>query len=242
MKVQETYMYEYSRREQELIEIILGLKNDPVRKSTLQLALESARFHCGIVENGNIDNYTFNSRQQLVEKIQRGVDIKIPSDEADIFSALLQYFICLEQIGTLFYIEEKMDNSDKNGIINAINMFSPRKISTKETEALKNLRNSLGHAFGLVNIDMSRKKATHKFLLDFKDECNCIISLPKKKHEWNGDFLEKSKETSTIVYVFPIIRFVEEIIANVVNMYKDGKLRFSYMEEIKARFTIICND
>lgn len=230
---------EYSESERELIEIILGLRNDPTRKSTFQLALQSARFHCGIEENGNIDKFTFDSRQLLVEKIKAGVDINIPSDEADMFSALLQYFICLEQMGTLFYIEEIKDRSDNNGIIKAINMFSPRKLSTPEKEALKNLRNSLGHAFGLVNVDMSRKKATHKFLLDFKDECDKPIKLPKQ--EWNGDYLDKSKETSTIVYVFPLIRFIEEIFANVVNKYKDCTLRFRYIEEIKARFTIICN-
>ena len=238
MKVEKIHSNEYGESERELIEIILGLRNDPTRKSTLQLALQSARFHCGIDENGNIDNFTFNTRQQLVEKIKNGLDINIPSNEADIFSALLQYFICLEQIGTLFYIEEKMDKSENNGIINAINYFSSKELSQKEKEALKNLRNSLGHAFGLVNIDMSKKIATHKYSLAFNDECDCIIRLPSKKNEWNGDYLDKREETSTIVYVFPLIRFIEETIANVVNEYKNGKLRFCYMEEIKARFTI----
>ena len=91
----------------------------------------------------------------------------------------------------------------------------------------------------LNGIDMSKKKATHKFLLDFKDKCDKPIKLPEQ--EWNGDFLDKREETSTIVYVFPLIRLIEKIIANVVNEYKIGKLRFCYMEEIKARFTIKCN-
>ena len=231
--------YVYGKYESDLIETILGIRKAPDRKGTLQLALESARFHCGIQENGNIGNFTFITRQQYIDKLMKGVEIKRPSDEADLFSALLQYFICLDQIGTLFYIEDKIDKSDTNGIINAINMFSSINLSKRELEALKNLRNSLGHAFGLVNVDMSKKNATHKFLLNFKDEYESVISLPSRKNEWNGDYLDKNEETSTIIYVFPLIRFIEETIANVIEEYKKGTLRFICMEEIKARFTIL---
>ena len=166
----------------------------------------------------------------------------MPSDEADIFTALLQYFICLEQIGTLFFINNKKDKSDTNGIINAINMFSSDCPPKKELEAFKNLRNSLGHAFGLVNVDMAKKKATHKYTLNFSDECDKIIKLPDKGNEWNGDYLDKKEKNSTIIYVFPLIRFIEKTIANVIEEYNKGTLRFVYMEEIKARYTIIYTD
>ena len=94
----------YNEQEKELIELILGIKNSSDRKSTLQLALESARFHCGIEKNGIIDNVTFDLRQDFLEKIYKEEFKHYISDEADIFSALLCYLICLEQIGTLFYI------------------------------------------------------------------------------------------------------------------------------------------
>lgn len=229
----------YCKHEQELMELILGIKKDPNRKSTLQLALESARFHCGIEIDGRIDNATFECRQDFVERIMVDEYKHYISDEADIFSALLSYFICLEQIGTLFYLEDKLEKGESNSIINAIMFFSTDKLKKEERIALKNLRNSLGHAYGLVNIDKSQNCGTHKYILDFKNESKNVIVIPSQKHKWDGNFLNKEKETSTIIYVFPLIRFIERIINNVIEEYHKGTLRFIFYEEIKSRFTII---
>ncbi|MBR6445684.1 MAG: hypothetical protein IKS94_04535 [Prevotella sp.] len=227
----------YSEQEKELIELILGIRNISDRKSTLQLALESARFHCGIEKNGEIDNATFNLRQDFLERIYKGDFKHYISDEADIFSALLSYLICLEQIGTIFYIKDKINEKESNGIVNAINFFSPG-LSQKERIALKNLRNSLGHTFGLVNLD-HHKKGTHKFNLNFHEESKDVIKVPSEKNIWDGDYLEKSERTDTIVYVYPLIRFIEKTIQNVIGEYYKGNLRFIDYEEIKSRFTIL---
>lgn len=225
-----------SQNKKEIIEIILGIRKDDKIKSTLQLALESARYHCGIEGNGDIDNFSFLTRQQIIDKIVKNVDLDVPSDEADLFSALLSYFICLEQIGTIFFRKPK-SRKRENGIVKAIKMFSNEQLTENELKALKNLRNSLGHAFGLVNVNV--KKATHKYTLSFKEESNKILELPKK--EWDGNYLDKTIETSTIIYVFPLIRFIERAIRNVVDEYHKGTLDSISLEEIKSRFTIRVN-
>ena len=234
--------FEYSKNEQELIEILLGIRDNPYRKSTLQLALESARFHCGIDKSGRIDNATFEYRQDFVDRIIVDKYKHYISDEADIFSALLSYFICLEQIGTLFYTEKRMKDGESNGIINAIILFSSDTLTKEKRIALKNLRNSLGHAYGLVNLDKSRNSCTHKYILDFKNESENVIVVPNKKNKWDGNFLNKKEESSTVVYVFPLIRFIEKIISNVIDEYNKGTLRFIFYEEIKSRFTIAINN
>ena len=66
----------YGKQERELIETILGIRKDSKRKATLQLALESARFHCGIDGNGNIDNFTFTTRQQFIVNSKMGWKLK----------------------------------------------------------------------------------------------------------------------------------------------------------------------
>lgn len=229
----------YSEHEKELIELILGIRNTNERKSSLQLALESARFHCGI-NKGRIDTATFLFRQNYLDRLYNDEFRHFISDEADIFSALLSYLICLEQIGTIFYLENKKNQGKSNGIINAINIFSPG-LSNQKCIALKNLRNSLGHAYGLVNIDY-QKKGTHKFTIDFREESKDIIKIPDKKKAWDGNYLDKNEESSTIVYVFPLIRFIEKTIQKVINEYHNGNLRFIFYEEIKARFTVLTNN
>ena len=232
-------MFSYSKHEQDLIELILGLKDGSDRKSTLQLVLENARFHCGMEIVGDINNAEFTCRQNITERVCNGDVLNhYISDEADIFTSILSYLIGLEQIGTLFYTEDKMNEGESNGIINAIKIFSKDPLTREKRIALKNLRNSLGHAYGLVNVDRSKNKGTHKFSLNFKDDSEEIIKVPNEQNMWDGNYLDKKEETSTVVYAFPLIRFVEEIIQNVINEYHNVNLRFIFFEEIKSRFTI----
>ena len=50
----------------EIAELILGLRQNTSRKSTLQLALESAKFHLGIKGTDDINYIKFSFRHNLV--------------------------------------------------------------------------------------------------------------------------------------------------------------------------------
>ena len=214
--------------------LILGLEPDETRKSTLQLALENARHHIGIKDGEKPRGCSFNFRHDLVEKLEssRGRC----SDEAEIFCGLLLYLNVLEQIGTLFC----KDENETNGIKKAIKAFSTKKFNKLEIKAIKDLRNSLAHNFGLVGYDTKNKKPTMKFTICiyFSDEIQTIVELPKP--EWDGSFSDKSDETQCKIYAFPLFNLVEEVIEEVKKQYKSDKLQFAIgdLEEIKSRFTI----
>lgn len=218
----------------EIAELILGLRSDEKRKSTLQLALESAKFHVGIDNGSKLDQATFFFRHHLVERIQEETSLDRCSDEAELFSALLLYLNVLEQIGALF-----CNDKDYGSIVNAFNAFVPDKLNKEEICAVKNLRNSLAHNFGLVNYNQRTKKPTVKFSICFTDDKETIVELPRRK--WNGSFDDKSDETQCKIYAFPLIKWIEQILIEVKERFKSGTLSFAIedLEEIKARFTII---
>ncbi|EHO68661.1 hypothetical protein [Segatella maculosa] len=218
----------------EIAELILGLRQNTSRKSTLQLALESAKFHLGIKGTDDINYMKFSFRHNLVGQAKNGINTDLCSDEAELFSALLLYLNALEQIGTLFCKEEEVEN----GIKKAISAFCPKTFGEDETKAIKNLRNSLAHNFGLVNYNQRNKKPTEKFTICFDDKEEIIVELPKRK--WEGSFKDKSDDAQCKIYVFPLIRMIEQIISKVKKQYKNDTLSFAIedLEEIKARFTI----
>ncbi len=223
-----------------LLDLILGLREDPYRKSTLQLALEKARHSCGIEQGVSANENTFGWRQNMTELAQclaeRGIEkLPICTEETDLFTALFLYLNILEQLGVLFCGKNR-------GIANSIKRFS----NNKDGDVLRNLRNSLAHSFGLVNIKKCskchREYPTIKFILSLnRDETN-VVQLAQK--EWDGDYSDKSDKTSTTVYVFPFINLAEEIIAKARKETKDGRLDFALkdIEEIKSRFTILINN
>ena len=196
----------------DLLEIIIGIKASK-RKSTLQLALQSARHYCGYEVDINCSN----------------------TDEGDLFLSLFLYLNCLEQIGILFC---PVVGSDKNGIVRALSKFASRLLNEKEIEALKCLRHSLAHSFGLVNVSR-RGTPTHKYQLSLDDSCSTIIRT--EITPWDKDYSNKTEETSVIAYVFSIIRLVETIISEIRNDYAKGTLTFMIdkEEEIKSRYTFI---
>lgn len=218
-----------------LLDLILGLREDPYRKSTLQLALEKARHSCGIEEGVSANENTFGWRQNMTELAQclaeRGIEkLPICTDETDLFTALFLYLNILEQLAHLFLGHHK-------NIKHVIEEFS----NSSEGEMLQELRHSLAHSFGLVNIKPTDDKPKTKFILSF-EESNKVVSAPEQN--WCGDYSDKSDNTSTRVYVFPFINLAEEIIAKAKKEAEDGILDFELkdIEEIKSRFTILINN
>lgn len=216
----------------ELLKLTLGVKSSE-RKSTLQLALQSARHYCGYEVGKPYDRAAFNFRQNRLEQIYANINC-CNSDEGDLFLSLFLYLNCLEQIGILFC---PVVGSDKNGIVRAISKFASGFLNEKEIETLKCLRHSLAHSFGLVNV-LPSGMPTHKFQLSLDDSCSTIIRT--EITPWDKDYSNKTEDTSVIAYVFSIIRFVETIISKVKKEYTKGTLNFIISEEeVKSRYTII---
>lgn len=220
----------------DIIRLILGLSNHDDRISTLQLALSQARRCIGYdsKKECNMVNFTFRNTQIDNEDGQLTVncidDNRKNADECDCFNALTLYLIALDQLGHIFAPRQK---SVKVGEIlkkSGVEEFRDDKVQT----AIENLRNSLCHSFGLAN----NRSPYNKFTLSYNNE-NAIVTLPHK--EWDGIWSDKSKETQTIVNVFPLCNAIEKVIKSIVEKYENGELScvIDDVEELKTRFTLI---
>lgn len=90
--------------------------------------------------------------------------LKSAEERVDDKLSLLLYLICLEQFGNLFCVKK----SDSNGIIKVLQQYSTQKLNDRQLAAIKNLRNSLCHHFGLVCNNKYEKKIikiTNSFFL-----------------------------------------------------------------------------
>lgn len=135
---------------EELIEILLGIKKDPNRKSCLLMAYNSAK------------------------TLSTGICIEeFGCIEAEYFSSLILYLIFLEQVGTIF----TMGSSESIGILSALDDFTTLK--EEERTALYYLRNTLAHNYGLAtdNKDSNKQNDKYKFTLSYKGN---LIHVPKK--------------------------------------------------------------
>ena len=223
--------------EKEIAELILGIKKPTNRISTLQLALESAKFHLGIKDNEVPNLAAFNMRHNYLEQIIDNTPIIRCSDESEIFTALFISLNILEQIGILFC----PPTTNNNNIDKALDKFTP-DILPDERKAIQNLRNSLAHNFGLVNYNTRHNRPTLKYIINIGgDKSEKVVQLPRQT--WDGNYANKSEETSCIVNVFPLMKLVHQIINGAITHYNNDTLSFAIedLEEIKARFTIIAN-
>lgn len=152
------------------------------------------------------------------------------------FTGIAMYLIALDCIGCLFENTTIKPVDDNNSIVRALESFSALK--NKEIEAVKDLRNTLAHNFGLATESKGgAKKTKHKFTLSFSDKAEAI-KLPKK--DWDGDFGNKKQSCSTIIGVSAFCNLAESIIANVYDSYEKGLLKLRVSEEqVKARFTVL---
>lgn len=217
-----------------MIKTILGLKHDKTRRSCLLMAIRSARYltgreiitgkAIGICEmEYNVLNKDEVATHQLYNE--------------HFFSGLAMYLIAIDCIGCLFdnlTITPKTENN--NSIIRALKSFST--LDDERIEAVKDLRNTLAHNFGLATESKGgAKKTKHKFTLSFSDKAEAI-KLPKK--DWDGDFGNKKQSCSTIIGVSAFCNLAESIIANVYDSYEKGLLKLRVSEEqVKARFTVL---
>lgn len=197
-----------------LFEIVLGLRTDNARRSTLFLSLQNARNSCGYQQGVPFTRKEFDLRCQ-----GRSTD-----DEADMFCALLNYLVVLEQIGTLFYKGRIFEALKESGL------------SQEQKCALNALRNSFAHHGGLAIWNESSGKG-YKFVIDFNDNTDVVMVASK---EWDGNYSDKSAETSTIIYAIPFIRLVEDIVTRLQeDIDKVVSKCTMTAEKISTKFTIL---
>ncbi len=216
-----------------MIRTILGLKQVKNRKSCLLMAIRSARYLTG--------RDVITGKALGIGEMEYNV---LKKDEVQthqlynehFFTGIAMYLIALDCIGCLFENTTIKPLDDNNSIVRALESFSALK--NKEIEAVKDLRNTLAHNFGLATESKGgAKKTKHKFTLSFSDKAEAI-KLPKK--DWDGDFGNKKQSCSTIIGVSAFCNLAESIIANVYDSYEKGLLKLRVSEEqVKARFTVL---
>lgn len=200
--------------QKKLIKKILAIELKETRKYTPMLCLRSGR---------NLLKYSINEYDDYY---------------ANNYSALLNYLVFLEMVGTVFKpIQSKTLNSN-NGIYKALKYFG-ENLDHQEISSIRALRNSLAHNFGLaIKSNTKNEDLTHKFELHFDTQSDKIITLPKEK--WNGCFSDKQEETSTIVNEKNLIQLIENIYQKLLDMNEKGELELAICEdELNTRFSIM---
>ena len=217
-----------------ILKLILGFSKDERRKSTLQLALTEARHLIGFdISKKSIQRIDFEFRNPIDPDEDAKSDCFNTRDKGvcDVFTALILYLVALDQLGHVFINNKKNVKICDLLKLSNVSQFKDRRI----LNAVKNFRNSLCHNFGLAN----NKRPFYKFTIDYKDR-EQILKLPQKT--WKGVWNDKTEETQTIVYIFPLCNALEQVIDSITHQYTIGEISSSLsLEELKTRFTIITN-
>ena len=216
-----------------MIKTILGLKHVKNRRSCLLMAIRSARYLTG----RNVVTGKALGICEMEYNVLKKDDVTMHQlYNEHFFSGLAMYLIAIDCIGCLFENSTITSKIENNSIIRALKSFS--SLDNERIEAVKDLRNTLAHNFGLATESKGgAKKTKHKFTLSFSDKAEAI-KLPKK--DWDGDFGNKKQSCSTIIGVSAFCNLAESIIANVYDSYEKGLLKLRVSEEqVKARFTVL---
>ena len=168
--------------ERKLIELILGRKKDDSnRKSCLMMALNSAN-----------DIITFKDLKKDFEDI--------------IFSALILYLIFLEQVGIIF---KKKTNyiSTGNEIEAALLNFSCIN-NPDDAKAIRFLRNTFAHNYGLATDNFNKPYPKYKFTLIFSGIEGVVehSAIP-----WDNDYNNKMVSSSTKIHVWHLITAITNV-------------------------------
>ena len=163
------------------------------RISTLWIALKQARKIVGrIIESGIL----------LDEKMSIGINEEIMNEgryHSCLLLGLTNYLIILDLIGSVFKLKNLTKSHSPDGIIHALKNFN--SLDVEKIKAIKALRNSLTHNFGLAN-------KSHIFMLSssFPE----LIELPKDQDRWNIS-KEEERDNYTKVNEVKMCQLVEDI-------------------------------
>lgn len=190
------------------------------RVSTLLIALRGARKLCGrSLDTGDLIDED-KKLDKLIEELEEG------RYYSALFIGLTNYLVLLDLLGFVFTKQKNIKNIPKDGIMNALNSFTD--LTPNEKKAIKALRNSLAHNFGLANKD-------YNFSLSYQYENMMEIARPPtvKKGESRQKILININEVE-------LCTFIESIYTKVVNHHKKDEIYLTMTElQVKNRFTII---
>ncbi|MCQ2314712.1 MAG: hypothetical protein MJZ56_06030 [Bacteroidales bacterium] len=216
---------------QHILELMLGIVTDEERQSTMQIGLNSARFLCGYTGRPDYSSIDFYNRQGSVERIICKCTAPSNTEEGDLFSSLLLYLACLDQIGAVFCSDVVI--GDSNNIVKALTKYAI-DLTADEITALKYLRHSFAHNLGLAN---HKNGNFHKFTISYSDSDRPVVLC---KQPWNGDFANKDSDTSTMIYVFPLIRMVEQVVCKCQKDLIERRLScLEDTEMLKTLYTVV---
>lgn len=195
-------------------------------QSCLCMALKSGRLHTGR------DIKTCKDIQRL---INNNYILDNNLVQSEYFTGLTTYLILLEQIGSVFMKVGYDVKNKKNGIQIALDNFCKPDLTNKQIKAIRALRNSLAHNFGLASNDKYNVKKSYKFCLDYYDESiNAITPC-----NWDGKYNGKDDKTNTVVSVPKMCELIESVYSNLLDEFKNDNVELRMgLIEIKARFTI----
>lgn len=224
-----------------ILRLILGLETDKKRKSALQLALKQAHKLVGFKDDKKINrsSWIFRGTKDSDSPEQLGDTAleKYKDDAMDILTALCLYLIILDQLGHIFGKKSNRNNRIRAAIKLAHNN-SGTVIEIEEIKSIERLRNSINHNFGLVSIDeKDHSKGKEKYTIIFNDDGE---NNPIYHNDWDGNWSDKSASTTTLVYPFSLMRFIENVLNIISQRYENGEIDSPLsVEELKARFTIL---
>lgn len=195
----------------------------PTRFSTVGLLLRGARKMSG--RDLTSGDYVMN---ELTEE-----NFREQTYHSHQFSGLINYLIFLEQIGSIF----KFPSTKTNGIHIALEKFSA--LSEQQIFAVRALRNSLAHDFGLATeIIPQNVNKRHKFSLSIERNRE-TIKLPIVR--WEGNFDDKTDETNTTVFIIDLCDLIEDVYFKLKEEVLNDNTELNLsggLNELKGRFTI----
>jgi len=206
---------------------IKDLEIEKNRFSSLKIAINDARKLTGrnIVSGDSELNILANTNDFL---------------SPDSFICIINYLLILDLIGEVFNVKG-FTTKKNNNIYKALKQFSSLT-SEKDIDTIIALRNSLAHNYGLINIPRDEKENStkrHKFIL-LHYENSFLIKYPTTI--WNGDFKDKSEDTSTQISKINLINLIEQTYKNLVKESENNRIELNLsggVEELKSRFTLI---
>lgn len=224
----------------DILSLILGLRESVKYKSTLQIALKQARRLIGYnkeiggASHGNLlfRTYDVDLKSLGLEDIQEVgfYQQQCNYEEHDVLTSVILYLIVLDQLGHVF---GKIKSNSSNSVTDAINNTSYRTIlSQKQKDAVRQLRNSLCHNMGLASYNPEGKTITHQFTMLFDDKNENNIR--------NGISVKVESEVKNVkVNLFALCNMVEDVLQEHIKKYQNTDFTSSLdVEILKNRFIV----
>lgn len=206
---------------------IKDLEIEANRFSSLKIAINDARKLTGRnIASGDIELNILTNRNDFLSP--------------DSFICIINYLLILDLIGEVFNVKG-FTTKKNNNIYKALKQFSS-STPEKDIDTIIALRNSLAHNYGLINVPRNERENSakrHKFIL-LHSENSFLIKYPTTN--WNGNFEDKSEDTSTQISTINLINLIEQIYKNLVKESENNRIELNLsggIEELKSRFTII---